>query len=258
MGSLVDRPPELGVTDNELRELPGSKVACKALTAEEVELLGEGDALALNLANHLTLSRAVGGVMKLYGDVLVGSLVVVFQSRLDKGMTQGHLARGVEADATPYTGIAVTDTVRVGEVPAHGHKLGDVPADISITSVAELAHSTPALRLRGTGYIDRANEHGDGVLLADLDKVGNVNIVVAEHTSHGAHEVSVDPDVGSVVDAVGLQPHGLTLKRLGNVKLGAEPVGIELGSYLRDVGNTVVAYLVVVAIIRVGVHLIIY
>ena len=86
------------------------------------------------------------------------------------------------------------------------------------------------------------------LILADLDKVGNVNIVVAEHTGHGAHEVSVDPDVGSVVDAVGLQPHGLTLERLGNVKLGAEPVGIELGSYLRDVGNTVVAYLVVVAI----------
>ena len=111
------------------------------------------------------------------------------------------------------------------------------------------AHGTPGLRHPGSRYVHRYGLDCQYVGFARPGDGSDVYPFLAEHASYGAEQVSVDPDLGPVVDTVQLQPNSASLVVCRDIEPAAPPGGVEVASGHGDVGNASVVETVVEAVV---------
>ena len=111
------------------------------------------------------------------------------------------------------------------------------------------AHGTPGLWHPGSGYVHRYGLDCQYVGLAGQGYGSDVHPFFAEHASYGAEQVSVDPDLGPVVDTVQLQPNSASLVVCRDIEPAAPPGGVEVAPRNGDVGNASVVETVVEAVV---------
>ena len=97
------------------------------------------------------------------------------------------------------------------------------------------AHGTPGLWHPGSGYVHRYGLDCQYVGFARPGDGSDVYPFLAEHASYGAEQVSVDPDLGPVVDTVQLQPNSASVPIRGNRKSASPPGGVEVAPHDCDV-----------------------
>ena len=253
--SLVLRPPQTGVANDELWVILGRKYELLMLPAHQFNRPFEGDAGLGNRSMQGALEGGDVGVVHLHGDGLAGYVVLGgIQGRADHRGSQLGLARGVESHATPNARVAVAYAVLVAKVPAHAHQHSYVLPYPPVASVMEFVARPPAPLAYGAGEINGEYLHGYDHLPLGVHPVCDVYAMAAEHTGHHVGQPSVYPYLGPVVDARGLHPDATPLEGFGNGDLRAEPVGIEVASGLEQVGYEIVLQLVVLPIVRLGIY----
>ena len=111
------------------------------------------------------------------------------------------------------------------------------------------AHRAPGFWHPGSGYVNRYGLDCQYVGLAGQGYGSDVHPFFAEHASYGAEQVSVDPDLGPVVDTVQLQPNSASLVVCRDIEPAAPPGGVEVAPRNGDVGNASVVETVVEAVV---------
>ena len=259
---LVQRPPQARVADHELRELLGGEDDLLHLAAVEFHLLLEADALAPDFAAHPCLApgvlRNVVGIGDLDRDGLARHVVVrPGEFGFDERVFQPDPPGGEDGDVAPDAGVAVADAVEVEEVPSDGHQLGDVAADLAVAAVLEFAVCAERLAALGADrarHVHGIDLHGQDVLPVEGDLVGDVDDALQEHACRVAHHVAVEPDLRTVVDAIGLEPDLFAAALLPvEPEFRPEPVGVEIASHAVEVGNAVLFQFVVQPVVGFGV-----
>ena len=259
--ALVLWPPEFGVLYDELWVVFRREGDGCVFSPLQLHLLGnEGDTsgfVVFDGSADGVFSAVRAGIPYLDTDCLFRRIIVrMGKFRGDIRAAQLLGTRCIESNRAPDAGVAVADAVFVGEVPAHRHQLRYVLPNPSIASVVPLANGSPTFRRSCSRHIDREDTNGNSRCLPGLHgAVGDVERLAVEHACHRANHIAVDPYLGSVVDTHRLEPDALALIVGWHDELSSEPIGIELSSHFRNVGNDVVGKFVGLPEVRLWIDL---
>ena len=253
------RPPQPRVVDDQLRELVGGESNLLVLAPEKLGLFGKSDSGAGNFTFDTAFDRFGGRIDQLDRNLFAGGVVSwLAEFRFHERVTHVDVARGINRDAFPDSGVAVADTVEERKVPSHAHQHRRVEADVAVPAVKELACGSPGFLPCRTGHVYRVNFYGQCIGLAQLREIRNVDPLILEHAVHRSEQVAVEPHLGAVVDSVELHPDPFVRVTFRERKFGTEPIGVKIPARFAQVRDQVAVELIVYTVVRLGVNFIEY
>ena len=212
-------PPQLGIADSQFGKLIGGEADHGGGAWGDRSALAQGHIAKAGFDLHRLGRRTVvdhGDGKGQLGERIVGER----QDRVHVWIAQPDIAGGFEHYVLPYPGVAIAH----GRDPVPTFARGESRAVDGHFSAIEPRPGGQRFLMRQAGMWRRRDTHGHGNALARLDMRWQGKAAACEGTRSGAELLPVEPDLGSVVDAVECQRLARPGAAVGQDELGSQPV----------------------------------